>query len=208
MDQCATGFPITGKLSRNRVFDFKQPKNPLVGQSHLFSSAESRFRERPAKSGTKNALLLLEETLRHVHRGWMCKPVPLAESGKPEGFPPNGFNVAFRFGVEQASKLRACDDLRHSLANQACLIATPIQLVSRAHLAQLCKRSCGDGRDWALFKADHEAAYKKLPLAQADQRKAVIVLRRPTSGKRPGFLSRALMFGATAAVLRYNVFRS
>ena len=133
-------------------------------------------------------------------------PVELAPSGKPEGFPPNGFNIAFRFGAEQASKLRACDDLRHGLTNEACAVLTPIQMVSWGHIAQLYRRSCDSSRDWALFKADREAAYKQFPLAPADQPRAIIALRRPKSHKWFGFTSRTLMFGASGAVLHYNVF--
>ena len=71
-------------------------------------------------------------------------------------------------GVEQASKLSACDDMKHILTNAACVTETPIQLVSRDHLSQLCKRCFGQGRDWALFKEDHAAAYKQLPLGPRD----------------------------------------
>ena len=63
-----------------------------------------------------------------------------------------------------------------------------------------------DGRDWALFKADREAAHKQLPLDPADQLYAIIALRNPTTGHRYGFSSRTLMFGSIAAVVHYNVF--
>ena len=108
--------------------------------------------------------------------------------------------------MEQDANVRACDDLKHCLDNSACAVLSPIQLVSWGHLSQLCRRSCGTGRDWALLKADHEAAYKQLPPVPDDQARAAIALRHPKSGKWNGFSSRTLMFGATAAVLRYSVF--
>ena len=82
----------------------------------------------------------------------------------------------------------------------------PIQLVSWDHLAQLCRRPCGKSRDWALLKADHEAAYEQLPLRPQDQSRAIIALKHPVTGKWFGFGSHTLVFGATAAVLHYNVF--
>ena len=39
-----------------------------------------------------------------------------------------------------------------------------------------------------------------------DQARAIIALRRPVTGKWFGFVSRTLVFGATSAVLHYNVF--
>ena len=99
----------------------------------------------------------------------------------------------------------ACDDLKHSLTNQCCQVRTPIQLVSWGNLAQLSQLCGGSSDEWHLFKADHEAAYKQLPIAHADQFTAIDALRRPQSMKWSGFVTRALVFGSVAAVLRYNI---
>ena len=168
--------------------------------------AEARFRERAAKSGWGNAEALWKEAAEQQPKGWLSAPVPLTASGRPIGQPKGGYNIVFRFGAEQADKLRACGDLKHGLANKACQIPTPIKLVSWCHVSQLFRRYASDGRDWALFKADHEAAYKQLPLDAQDQAAAIIALRHPTSGKWFGFRPRTLMFGSVAAVLHYNIF--
>ena len=139
-------------------------------------------------------------------KGWSAAPVELKAPGRPADLPAGGYNVAFRLGVEQAEKLRACDDLKHGLANQACRVHTPIKLVSWDHLSQLCRTFAKGGRDWALFKADHEAAYNTLPLGPADQLYSIVALRHPTSGIWYGFRSRTLFFGSVAAVIHYNVF--
>ena len=118
------------------------------------------------------------------------------------GYKPGGFNIACRLGVERASKLRACDDLKHSLTNAACVTETPIRMASRAHLSQLCKRCCSHGRDWALLKVDREAAYKHPPLGPRDQPLAIIDPRDPKSGKWVGLPSRNLVSGATEEALR------
>ena len=206
LDQFAFGFPITGKLSQTSVY----PTDPKVPEpkamAAIFPSAAARFRERAAKSGYKNADKLWSEAMQQVDKGWLHQPVKLDRDGKPENFTGQSYNIAFRFGVPQSSKLRACDDLRHSLTNEACAVTSPIQLVSWDHIAQIFRLVCSDGREWQLFKADHEAAYKQLPIRTLDQTSAIIALRHPTSGLWHGFVSRTLMFGSVAAVLHYNCF--
>ena len=59
--------------------------------------------------------------------------------------------MAFRFRVDQAGKLRARDDLKHALTNTACQIKTPIWLVSRGHVSQLCFEYATGEQYWALF---------------------------------------------------------
>ena len=142
----------------------------------------------------------------HHSKCWLAAPAELKASGRPAHLPKGGYNIAFRLGVEQAGKLRACDDLKHGLTNQACRAHTPIKLVSWGHLSQLCRSFAKDGRDWALFKADNEAAYKQLPLGPADQLYDIVDLRHPTSSIWYGFRSRTLVFGSVAAVVHYNVF--
>ena len=135
-----------------------------------------------------------------------ASPFLLGESGRPKDIHSDGFNIAFRFGAEQADKLRACDDLRRSLTNSACRVHTTVKLVSWGHVSQLRRSYARDGRDWALFKADHESDYNQLPLGPADQSYDIISLRNPATGKWHGFRARTLMFGSVAAVLHYNVF--
>ena len=59
---------------------------------------------------------------------------------------------------------------------------------------------------WAFFKADRQAVYKNLPLSPDQSDRCVVALRCPSDGRWYGFLSRTLLFGAAAAVLRYNCF--
>ena len=125
--------------------------------------------------------------------------------GRPFTWKSPRFNICFRFGVEQADKLRACDDLKHPMTNLARTVHTPIQLVSWGDIAQLANFLASDGGDWVMFKADHEAAYKQLPLDPADMKNAIAALRDPVSHRWYGFVSRALVFGSTDAVLRYNI---
>ena len=56
-----------------------------------------------------------------------------------------------------------------------------------------------------MLKADREDAYKQLPLRPQAQARAIIALKHQVTGKWFGFFSRTLVFGATDAVLHYNV---
>ena len=71
-----------------------------------------RLHERACRAGFKNALPLWEEAISHVHLGRLSEPIPIDGSGSVQGFPLEGANFDFRFGVEQNEKLMACDDLR------------------------------------------------------------------------------------------------
>ena len=55
-----------------------------------------------------------------------------------------------------------------------------------------------------MFKADHGAVYKQLPIDPADQANAAIALRRPKSAKWFGFVARTPVFGAVEVAPRYN----
>ena len=208
LDQFAFGFPITGVLSQKHLFpvDEKVDVKDTLPLAELFSSAGSRFRERAAKSGHKNSRLLWDEALAQVEKGWLLPPAELAEDGRPFGWRSANFNIAFRFGVLQQDKLRACDDLKHAMTNLACVISTPNQLLSWDHISQISQLMAEKMGDWVLFKADHESAYKQLPIRPADMKTAIIALRNPATGKWFGFVTRTLVFGSIAAVLHYNVF--
>ena len=117
----------------------------------------------------------------------------------------HGANVAFRFAVVQPDKTRACDDLKYGLVNRCCTTDTPIKLPTWDHIGKLCLRIRHTDRPWGFPKADHRAAYKNLPI-KPDHAKLCLAAIRCTTGLRwYVFLPRALLFGALAAVLRYNI---
>ena len=74
------------------------------------------------------------------------------------------------------------------------------------HVTQLCRSTAKSSYDWSFFKADHQEAYKQLPLDPSETNLAIIGLRNPADKQRYGFYSRTLVFGAVSAVLHYNVF--
>ena len=140
-----------------------------------------------------------------VQEGRLLGPVPLSPDGQPLFWSSKRYNVSFRFGVLQADKLRACDDLVHSMANLTCTVETPIQLLSWGNIAQLSAMLSAGGGDWVMFKADRKAAYIQLPIDSDDQNAAIIALLRPAENRWYGFVTRTLIFGSVADVIRYNV---
>ena len=208
LQQFLFGFPLVGRLAQPRCYptkpqDASKKEEPIT---KLFNTNESRFSDRANKSGFKNCKLLWSEAEVQCNKGWLCKPFPLCSEGSSFRLSNPDLNIAFRFGVEQGSKLRACDDLRHSRTNLSFVVETPIKLVRWDHLAELTHRVNDGSREWGFFKADHEAAYKQLPLDSSHAKLAVVAMRSPVGHKWYGFISRTMMFGAIAAVLHYNVF--
>ena len=78
-------------------------------------------------------------------------------------------------------------------------------VVFRPHFA-IITADGGERVGWLLFKADHESAYKQLPIRPADMKNASVALRHHSKGSRFVFVTRTLIFGSVAAVIRYNVF--
>ena len=64
----------------------------------------------------------------------------------------------------------------------------------------------GERRPLAMATADHADAYKKLPATTNDELASAVTLRRPADGEWYGFIPHTQLFGASAAVLRYNCF--
>ena len=193
MGKFATGFPITGVLSQA-----EDPPStaavPSEDRSVLSIRLKPGFGKDPQIPAPKMAQICGRQP-------WEREAGLDAPSGCiggiriPQWLPPGRYNIAFRFGVEQASKLRAYVDLRRILTNSTRTALTPTRLASRGHLPQLFCRPCDNSRDWALFKADHEASYKKLPLAPGGQAHSAIALMRPVTGKWFCLVARTLVFG-------------
>ena len=146
---------------------------------------------------------LWDGAMEQQKKGWLSPPVLI---GSRTALTASPLNYAFRFGVEQGGKLMACDDLKHSLANLSCIARTPIKLVSRGHVSELCRRAASSKGDWQFFKADHEAAYKQPPPKWEHSRLGAVTFRCPADGKWYPFRIRTMIFGAVASVRHYNVF--
>ena len=90
---------------------------------------------------------------------------------------------------------------------QSALCGTDaISLPTWGHIGEMCLKIADARKPWPFFKTDRESAYENLPLAPDSAKLCLVTLRNPADGIRYGFWPRALLFGASAAVLHYNAF--
>ena len=82
---------------------------------------------------------------------------------------------------------------------------TPIRLVARGHVVGVPNRFRAHGELCEFFKCDRKSAYNALPADPQETRFAAITPRSPKDGEYYAFISRTLLFGPIASVLRYNV---
>ena len=67
------------------------------------------------------------EAMDQVKKHWLGGPRRYKEQGElMANDKPVQANPAFRFGVQQGAKLRAVDNLKRSVTNDATFISTPI----------------------------------------------------------------------------------
>ena len=203
--QFVFGFPITGILSQKGVFPLEEGESPpLRDCESLFDTKIDRFQDRSSKNKSAHAKQLWDEAMTQVEKGWLKPPRTLNSSGNFCDSADEMVNIAFRFGVLQSDKLRGCDDLKDSLTNETCHIATPITLPNWDHIASSARILATNKRTWVFGKVDHRDAYKALPMKPSEARFATLALWDPIEKKWNGFTPRTLIFGSTAAVLHYN----
>ena len=172
----------------------------------IWAKSAERFKTGAMHSGHLHAKELWDEACEQVKLGWLGEPLPIDTSGNIFTYGKGSTNVAFRFGVDQADKLRAGDDLKHNHVNLYCSVWTPIKLHTWGHIAQMCLDVKDDLREWSFFKADSQAAYNQLPMGPEHRNLAMVALRNPETNGRAAFPPKALLFGAVAAVWHYNCF--
>ena len=205
--QLIFGFPIVGSLSQKGVYPIDEKEHKvLLTPNELTSSAFARFRERATAANPPRFEELWSEALEQVQKGWLTKPIHIPENEGELLWKSKDFNLAFRFSVQQGEKNRACDDLRHSRTNDACMVLTPIRLISWDHVSEMTNQFRALGKFCEFFKCDHRSAYKALPVDPSHTKLAVIVLKNPKDGLFYAFTSNTLLFGSIASVLHYNVF--
>ena len=160
------GPPLVGMLSRRRCFptNLKEGRKKAEPIRKIMKTSASRFADRANKAGHENAKALRGEDLAQREKGWANRPFRLSLDRHPFVLNSPELNIAFRFGVEQIDKLRACDDLRHARTNLASVVQTPIKRARWGHVADLTNLVNDGKMDLSLSKADREAAYKQLPL--------------------------------------------
>ena len=137
-----------------------------------------------------------------------------------------------RFGIQQSGKTIVIDDFSENGTNSAFAAQEKIDLKALDHLAWcaatlansafasgVARVRFSDGevleapvhRHWksgveklVTKKVDLKSAYKQPAIHPSEQKRSVISVKHPETGKVFGFVSRTLPFGASAAVLAFN----
>ena len=207
LNRFSHGFPITGMMSRKFPFPPAAKKLPdQLPVIDVLASNASRFACRASRPPPQ-ADVLWSDTIDQVERGRMGPPRVLNRSGRFSDDLNDPINVAFRFAVAQTSKVRDCDDLKDSLGNRLCALGAPIALPGWGLLAAMSLFSSSlSTKGWAFLNGGDTSAYKNLPPRLSDSHSAAIGLRGSQREGWFAFSPRTLPFGATASMLRYNVF--
>ena len=180
-------------------------KLQILDSATVLDSTFERFKQRATTALPQHMTTLRQEACEQSGKGWLSRPFPVDTSGSKLPSKASGLNFAFRFAAIQGEKIRACDDLRHSLTNQACAVLTPTKLVSWDHVSHISNKFASKGLDCHFFKADHRADYMSLPVCPIQTKLAAVVLKNPPGGIWYAFTSRTLLFGSISSVLHYNI---
>ena len=182
---------------------FPEPGSPLEG---IWPNSQRRFETRSRASGFLHADVLWKEALGQAERGWLAPPLPIDIDCSGATYAHGSVKISLRLGVDQADKLRACDDLNHNDVDLYFTVWPPIKLPTWDRIAQM-RLNVRPSRETREFpNADREAAYKQLPMRPAHANLAMVALRDPITSRRIAFHPKALPFGPTSAVLRYSCF--
>ena len=131
------GFPMTGTHSQENVYPIDRGVAPAA-DINIWDDSVERFLTRSKAASSSHDACLWEEALSQVNSGWLEGPWELVHVGSPiiPSIPqPININHAFRFGVAQGEKVRACDDLKANRVNSITSILSPITLPSWGHIA-------------------------------------------------------------------------
>ena len=130
IEQFIRGFPMIGEVGEPGVYDECSPKSRPLSRDELFETAKDRWVS-DKTSNEPHRSKLWNEALSQTEKGWLAGPHPYSSEGKLRiGGEDVTVNPAYRFGAQQAEKLRAVDDLKRSSANEATSVLTPINLPS------------------------------------------------------------------------------
>ena len=89
--------------------------------------------------------------------------------------------------------------------NKACRVDTPIHLPSVDHVAALANIMQENGvPDIEFWKADHESAFKQLPLRGSHYNMVLVAVGEPLTGILWFSKARNLPFGAVSSVAHYT----
>ena len=121
---------MIGEMAEPGVYKEGPPQTKPTSREKLFKTAKRRrFPNKQSSEPRKSALR--DEILAQTEKRWVSGPHSINENGGLFiGDEKLVVNPAYTFGVQQAEKLRAVDDLERSSTNEAATVRSPINLPS------------------------------------------------------------------------------
>ena len=234
IDEASKGFGLTGIAAVSNLFvpKFREPamsEDKLATASKWTRKAVLGSMRRSADKATDEAVW--SSTQEELRSGWLSGPFTEAQISqilKRDDWP-----VSKRFGLKQASKIRAIDDYSASLVNSAFCSHEKLSLPGTDEVAGITKLfmnvinggprvevALSDGmvlkgtKHASLTKdsgkklggrtLDLSDAYRQLAIAERSKWTAVLGVLDPSTGKPALFMQHALPFGSAASVYAFN----
>ena len=158
------GFPIIAEIEQARVFRRDASAAHAPDIAGMWAGNAVRCALSPRDPGALNAQTLWPEACEKETKGWLGIPLPIDRAGIVKTYENKPVLAAFRFGVEQMAKLRACDDLKYSTTGLCCTLCTPVKLTTLGQIAQIYLDLRDTRTPRSFYRTDHGADYKQLPL--------------------------------------------
>lgn len=226
------GVKLTGQGSRTNLFE-ENLLEPSLTDHQLMKSSKWTKRMILGKSSLNSSedvkRSVWKGALEEVAKGWLQGP--LTEDEVKNLLGPL-YIVSKRFGLQQSDKIRPIDDMSESKVNSAYGSSYKLDLpgvdgisilartlLECVHEDRSVRLDLSDGSELrgALHESltldearsltgrtlDLEAAYKQMMVAPSSLWSSVLAIEAP-NGKKELFISRALPFGASAAVYAFN----
>ena len=220
-----TGMRISEDIEETGVF--RELKTPLAEkpQTYFGTEASQAVKELMHSKPPKESQLIFEETVKEQSRGWLSRTFSAAELDERYG--KGEWRFIPRFILHQKLKDRLIDDAKRGGQNARAIFRETIFTanidfvgeVLSAFIAELAWSLCGlrtNASTEEVLKAlpswfepamgieDLPDAYRGVPLHPADARMAIVAFWSTEAGGWRFAISRAMLFGLSAAVIHFN----
>ena len=189
---CSVGMPITGPASESPFFDhFPEPQKVTEREfgntcKRRRASAVRRTKFMAEKGGDDMSTALHAKVLQEVQDGSMGPALTAGEAARLYG---DHFNAIPSFGLRQGlnskgePKFRRIDDHTAGWVNLAAKRMQKIQMANADYIAVMIKQTGESfpGEEVLVGTADMKAAYRQIPLADADVKNSITCVYNPSS---------------------------
>ena len=233
IDEIRHGLAITGPMTDSGIFPPKSRPATITVEQLAASSSSCRagiLGKVGPSTDPDIDLAVWNETKEEEGKGWIEGPYT---SDQLESKFPNGWIVSRRFGIKQAGKIRNIDDYTESMANGSVSTSEKISLMGIDDLVAVSKMgieavrddrsvcvvmdsgekltgklppevSIDEARSWGGKTVDLKSAYRQLPCKPSEAWATIIAVYCPEDKSAKPYIQRALPFGATGSVSKFN----